>query len=88
MVTVGQKEKLIAKLKSNPKGFTFDEAESLLGYLTYHRSNKGKTSGSRVMFTSDEYKTKILLHKPHPRKELLEYQVKQLIEQLEQEGLI
>ena len=28
------------------------------------------------------------LHKPHPRKELLEYQVKQLLEVLEQEGLI
>lgn len=26
--------------------------------------------------------------KPHPRKELLEYQIKQLIETLEQEGLI
>ena len=34
------------------------------------------------------HKTKILLHKPHPRKELLEYQIKQLIEQLEQEGLL
>ena len=85
---MGQKEKLISKLKSNPKDLTFDEVESLLGYLTYHRSNKGKTSGSRVMFKSDKYKTKILLHKPHNRKELLEYQVKQLIEQLEQEGLI
>ena len=85
---MGQKEKLIRKLRSNPRDFTFDEAESLLGYLTYHRVNKGKTSGSRVMFTSAEYKSKILLHKPHPRKELLEYQVKQLIEQLEQEGLI
>ena len=40
------------------------------------------------MFINDEYKTKILLHKPHPRKELLEYQVKQLKELLEQEGLI
>lgn len=30
----------------------------------------------------------ILLHKPHPRKELLEYQVKQLLEILEQEGLL
>ena len=85
---MGQKEKFIAKLKSTPKNFTFEEAESLLGYFTYKRSNKGKTSGSRVMFTSEEYKTKILLHKPHPRKELLEYQIKQLIEQLEQEGLI
>ena len=74
---MGQKEKLIKRLKTKPRDFTFDEAETLLGYLTYARSNKGKTSGSRVM-----------LHKPHPRKELLEYQVKQLLEVLEQEGLI
>ena len=85
---MGQKEKLIAKLKAKPKTFTFDDAESLLQYWGYRRSNKGKTSGSRVMFVSDVYKTKILLHKPHPRKELLEYQIKQLIEQLEQEGLL
>lgn len=85
---MGQKEKLIRKLKSNPKDFTFDEAETLLGFFTYHRSNKGKSSGSRVMFISKEYQTKILLHKPHSRKELLEYQIKQLIETLEQEGLL
>ena len=36
------------------------------------------------MFTSSEHSSKILLHKPHPRKELLEYQVRQLIEQLEE----
>ena len=30
----------------------------------------------------------ILMHKPHPRKELLEYQVKQLTQILEQEGLL
>jgi len=77
---VGQKEKLIAKLKSNPKSFAFSEAETLLGYFSYYRSNKGKTSGSRVMFTSETHKTKIILHKPHPRKELLEYQIKQLVE--------
>lgn len=84
---MGQKEKLIRKLKSVPRDMTFDEAETLLRYLTYLRSNKGKTSGSRVMFTSDSHPP-ILLHKPHLRKELLEYQVKQLIEILEQEGLI
>mgnify|MGYP002552531022 CR=1 FL=1 len=84
---MGQKEKLIRKLKSYPRDMTFDEVETLLRYLTYLRSNKGKTSGSRVMFTSDTHPP-ILLHKPHPRKELLEYQVKQLIEILEQEGLI
>lgn len=48
---------------------------------------RGRTSGSRVMFVSEQY-APILLHKPHPRKELLDYQIKQLIEVLEQEGLI
>lgn len=85
---MGQKEKLIEKLKSHPKSFTFDEAESLLECLAFQKSNKGKTSGSRVMYSNGERKIKILLHKPHPRKELKEYQIKQLIAQLEQEGLI
>lgn len=30
----------------------------------------------------------IILHKPHPRKELLSYQVKQIIETLSEEGFI
>lgn len=84
---MGRKEKLIRRIKSVPKDFTFDEAETLLHYLTYVRSDKGRTSGSRVIFTSDKYKP-IMLHKPHPRKELLTYQVTQLLEVLEQEGLI
>ena len=82
-----QKEKLIQRLKSKPKDFTFQEAETLLGYLEYIRSNKGKTSGSRVVFESNEHGN-ILLHKPHPNNELKIYQIKQLIDVLEQEGLI
>ena len=84
---VGQKEKLIEHLRSKPKDFTFNDAETLLGFFDYRRSNKGKTSGSRVMFVSDNHPP-IMLHKPHPRKELLAYQVKQLIDILEQEGLL
>lgn len=84
---MGQKEKLIKRLKSKPKDFSFDEAESLLNYLDYRYSNKGKTSGSRIMFVSGTHGS-ILLHKPHPQKELKFYQVKQLIEILEKEGLI
>lgn len=84
---MGQKEKLISRLKSRPKDFTFDDAAALLGYFTYSQSNKGKTSGSRVMFVSPKYPP-IMLHKPHPRKELLAYQINQLINTLEQEGLI
>lgn len=84
---MGQKEKLIERLKSRPRDFTFEEAETLLRFLSYQRTNKGRTSGSRVMFISVEHPP-ILLHKPHPRKELLAYQVKQIIEMLEQEGLL
>ena len=64
---MGQKEKLIEKLLSKPRNFTFNEAETLLGYFSYCRSNKGKTSGSRIIFTHLDYGS-ILLHKPHPQK--------------------
>lgn len=84
---MGQKEKLIKRLKSKPRDFTFDELETLLRFLSYQLTNKGRTSGSRVKFVSEEHPP-ILLHKPHTRKELLEYQIKQLIEMLEQEGLL
>ncbi len=84
---MGKKEKLIRRLKEKPKDFTFEEAETLLGCFAYRPSQKGKTSGSRIMFISAEHPP-ILLHKPHPRKELLDYQVKQLLETLEQEGLL
>ena len=83
---MGKKEKLIARLKSNPKVFTFEEMETLLITLGFEKSNKGKTSGSRVKFMKDDIP--IILHKPHPRKELLAYQIKQIIEILEKEELI
>ena len=84
---MGQKEKLIKKLLSKPKDFTFTEAETLLNYFDYVRSNKGKTSGSRVIFVKEGCHA-ILLHKPHPQKDLKTYQIKQLADYLEQEGLI
>ncbi len=85
---MSQKDKLIKRLKSLPKDFTFEEADLLLGYLSYRRSNKGKTSGSRVKYYNDQINSEIEFHKPHPRKELLRYQVKQLKDQLEKGGLI
>ena len=84
---MGQKEKLIQRLKSKPKDMTFQEVETLLRYLSYERDDRGRTSGSRVMFVSETHPP-ILLHKPHPRKELLTYQINQLLEILKQEGLL
>ena len=84
---MGKKDKLIKRLKSSPKDFTIHEAETLLKYLGYARLEKGRTSGSRIMFVSEK-SAPILLHQPHPGKELKLYQVKQLIDVLEQEGLV
>ncbi|MDR2861816.1 MAG: type II toxin-antitoxin system HicA family toxin [Syntrophobacterales bacterium] len=81
-----KKEKLIERLKSKPKDFTFDEMRNVLESLGFEMFKKGKTSGSRVAFFKDN--TAIILHKPHPRKELLEYQIKQVLEVLEKEGLL
>jgi len=39
------------------------------------------------MFVNEEHHS-ILLHKPHPRKELLSYQVKALHDMLEEEGML
>ncbi len=83
---MGKKEKLIQRLLSVPKNFTFDEMQSLLEILGFELSNKGKTSGSRLKFYNG--RTIIILHKPHPRKELLEYQLKQIIEKLKENDLI
>ena len=83
---MGKKEKLIKRLKSMPKDFTFAEMEALLLALGFIRFDKGKTSGSRVKFMKGTIC--ILLHKPHPQKELLEYQVKQIIQTLTKEDLI
>lgn len=83
---LGKKEKLLHKLLSNPRDFTFDEMKNVLTFLGFTMSNKGKTSGSRVKFFNDDII--IILHKPHPRKELLEYQIKEIIDTLERNGLL
>ena len=62
--------------------------KSYPNYFGYTLNNKGRTSGSRVMFTNKELPTVIILHKPHGRKELLDYQMKQVIDILRKEGLL
>ena len=84
---MGQKERLLARLRSHPRDFTFNEMVALLGYLGFERSNKGATSGSRVRFTHETCGA-ITMHRPHPGNELKPYQIRQLIETLEGKGLI
>ena len=83
---MGKKGKLLDRLKSNPRDFTFNELWTTLKAFGFEMSDAGKTSGSRVKFLKGN--VAIVLHKPHPRKELLEYQIKQVLETLEKEDLL
>ena len=84
---MSKKEKLINHLKSKPKDFTYAELKSLLSYFGYYEVTKGKTSGSRIKFENDNGKF-ILLHKPHGRKDLLQYQINQIIDNLNEDGVL
>jgi len=81
---LSKKQKLLERIKKIPKDFTFAEAKSLMESFGYVMSTGGKTSGSRVKFYLG--KKIFTMHKPHPRKELLEYQIKEIIAELKEEG--
>ena len=74
--------KLINKLKQKPKDFTYEEAKQLLENLGFYEYNKGKTSGSRVVFINKDIQAKIQLHKPHLDNVLKMYVVKNLLDKL------
>ncbi|MDE6112391.1 MAG: type II toxin-antitoxin system HicA family toxin [Bacteroidales bacterium] len=84
---MGQKEKLIDRFKRLPKDFTFDELTSLLVYLGFEQDNKGKTSGSRVLFKRYDGLL-IMLHKPHPGHIVKWYALKQILDYLRKNDII
>ena len=77
---------MIDKLKRRSKNFVYSEAESLLISFGFTKSNKGKTSGSRVVFIKDSIRIEI--HKPQPQKELKPYQITDLLSELMKGGFI
>lgn len=80
-------EKEIKRIKSRPKDYTYDEAKSLLNKLGFLEYNKGKTSGSRVIFINNQ-NIKIDLHKPHPNNILKQYKINEILKILKERGLI
>ncbi|MCL2596846.1 MAG: type II toxin-antitoxin system HicA family toxin [Paludibacter sp.] len=57
------KDKLIERFKKQPKNFTWNELIRLFGFFGFEVYNKGKTSGSRVIFTNGQ--KEFIMHKPH-----------------------
>lgn len=83
---MGTKDKLIERFKSQPSDFKWDELVRLFKIYGYEISNKGKTSGSRVIFKNGE--SSYTAHKPHPDSTIKAYVMKQVLEFLNNNGLI
>ena len=75
---MGKHDKLLKRLLSNPKDFTWEELVSLLRHYGYKEKTGGKTGGSRRKFI-DEDKNIISLHKPHPSNIVKTYAINDVI---------
>jgi len=76
-------DKLLLRLLSYPKDFTYNELKTLLFSFGY---NEVQGAGSRVCFSKENHKIK--LHRPHPGNILKAYQLDLVIEALTAKGLI
>ena len=82
---MGKREKLIARLKTLPVDFSWQELATVLKLLGYWQV---QGSGSRVKFDNGNADQMINLHKPHPGNTVKRYALRQVVEKLEQRGLI
>jgi hypothetical protein len=82
-----KKNKLIERLLTKPKDFTWSELTKLLNGLDYKLISTGKTGGSRIRFIREDYPP-IVMHKPHPKPILKPYQLEYVIQLLSGEKLI
>jgi len=80
---VSKSDKLIIRLLSRPKDFTYNELKTLLLSFGY---KEVQGAGSRVCFAKENHKIK--LHKPHPDNKLKRYQIDLIAKELTNKGLI
>ncbi|MGC8491123.1 MAG: type II toxin-antitoxin system HicA family toxin [Syntrophobacteraceae bacterium] len=78
------KKKLLKRLFSRPKDFTWDEMETLLNGLDYVTISG---EGSRYKFSHTESGSLINLHKPHPGNIVKSYAIDDVIESLKARGI-
>jgi hypothetical protein len=81
-------DKLIYRLLSRPRDFTYDELVKVLNHFGYDEIKKGKTAGSRRAFVSEVTKHIVRLHKPHPGNILKMYVIDYVIGELKDQRLL
>ena len=84
---MSRRNKLVARLRSKPKNFTWDELVRLLEGLGYSEAAAGKTGGSRRRFLHATAPT-IALYKPHPGNIVRMYVIRDVLRVLIEEDLI
>jgi hypothetical protein len=84
---MSRQEKLISRLLSVPKDFTWDELIKVVGFYGYEEITGGKTGGSRRRFV-DSKKNVITLHKPHPSNIVKGYAIREVIAHLKEKGYV
>ena len=79
---MSKNDKLLARLLSRPSDFTWDEMLRVFRQFGYEEQPAGKTGGSRRAFVNTKTGGIICLHQPHLGNVLKQYQLRQLIQQL------
>jgi hypothetical protein len=82
---MSKQEKLIRRLLSKPKDFTWPELVSLMTAFGFEVE---KSSGSSRKFIQPGTEATLFLHEPHPSKVLKPYQIRDVIHLLKSEGFI
>ncbi len=77
--------KLLARLESRPKDFSWKELQSVMAHFGYREMVGG---GSRRKFIQMRTQVSIHLHEPHPRPEVKRYALDIVIKHLKEEGHI
>lgn len=82
---MSKREKVLARLRSKPKDFTWDELVALMIAFGYELK---KTGGSGRKFVHIATGTAMYIHQPHPSNVLKGYQVKEAINELTEKGCL
>ena len=78
-------QKALARLKTRPKDFNWNELQTIMAHFGYQELKGG---GSRRKFVHPESKVTVSLHEPHPSPSMKMYALDIVIEHLKQEDLL
>jgi len=85
---VSKADKLLRRLESRPKDFTWDEALTVLKHCGFHPvATSSKSTGSHRKFIGPDGRY-LQISQPHPENILKPYQVKDLLDILRETGCI